>query len=91
MLRARPLAVACTAAVALALSAAPSALAGTYTVNPDTTTDVSGWSFNPDTGVNGCSLLSLPGPCAAADVARPTPLRILMSGALAAGAYDASR
>jgi hypothetical protein len=76
-------------ALAAALVAAPidppEALAGTYVVNGDPTTDVSGWGFTSDAGFFGCSILSYPGPCAAGDVPRPTPLRVFAYGDVPAG------
>ena len=75
-----------TAATAFGLAAPGIALAGTYNISTLTSSDVSGWSFtHADLGFIGCSRLQYPGVCGAADVARPTPLRIFGSGAVTGG------
>ena len=79
------------AAATLALCAG-TAMAGTYSVTADTTRDIAGWTFNPADGIFGCSRLGATGgPCNAADVPRPSPLRIFLSGPVAADAYGAWR
>ena len=76
------------AAAALLLPfAAPSvADAGTYHFDLDTSRSAAGWSFAGDGGFSGCSNGHRAGPCAAADVPDPTPLRVFALGAAAAGA-----
>jgi hypothetical protein len=79
------------AAVTLALCAGTAA-AGTYSVTADTTRDIAGWTFNPADGIFGCSRLGATnGPCNAADVPRPSPLRIFLSGPVDGDAYGAWR
>jgi hypothetical protein len=74
-------------AATLALGAGTAA-AGTYSVTADTTRDIAGWELNPDGGVYGCSLVQAThGPCNAADVPRPSPLRIFMYGPVAKDSY----
>jgi hypothetical protein len=79
-LRALALGAAVTASLLAAALAPAVARAGTYSVSLDTTTRIGGWTFSHDDGFTGCSLTSRPGPCADADVPRPTPLRIFGFG-----------
>ncbi len=86
MIRRALVALAGLSALAAALAGAAPALAGTYTVDTVTTSEIAGWQLVDDAGLFGCSFASRPGPCADADVGNPTPLRILAKGAVPAGA-----
>src|SRR4051812_40074397 len=78
-------------AATLALGAGTAA-AGTYSVTADTAKDMDGWTVNPAAGIYGCSRIpAAGGPCNAADVPRPSPLRIFMYGAVAKDGYGAWR
>ena len=77
----RPLALAAgVLAALLAAAVVPAAArAGTYSISLDTARDTAGWSFvHDDPGFVGCSLQLHGSNCA--DVASPTPLRILGFG-----------
>ena len=73
------------AALALPLAVTPAALAGTYQLSTDTSTNVDGWLANKEAGYWLCSFAVRPGPCADADVPAPTPLRIFAQGNVSAG------
>lgn len=79
-LHALALGAAVTASLLAAALVPAVARAGTYSVSLDTTQQNGGWTFSHDDGFAGCSLKSRPGPCADADVASPTPLRIFGFG-----------
>jgi hypothetical protein len=67
--------------MAVPLAMAPSAMAGTYVMSVDTTSNIDGWkATTPATGYWACSFINRPGPCADADVAMPTPLRLFAKG-----------
>jgi hypothetical protein len=64
------------AALVLPLAAAPTALAGTYTISTSTSKNIDGWKLKSPWGITGCSFASLPDPCNDTDVPTPTPLRL---------------
>ena len=67
--------------LAAPLAAAPAAVAGTYVMSVDTSSNIDGWKSSvPATGYWACSFVSRPGPCADADVTMPTPLRLFAKG-----------
>ena len=66
------------------LALAPSAMAGTYVMSVDTSSNVDGWKSSIPSGYWGCSFASRPGPCADADVPMPTPLRLFAKGSVKA-------
>ncbi|HYW29648.1 MAG TPA: hypothetical protein VE824_07560 [Gaiellales bacterium] len=70
-----------TLGLAVPLAPAPSAMAGTYVMSVDTSSNIDGWkATTPATGYWACSFAIRPGPCADADVAMPTPLRLFAKG-----------
>jgi len=78
------LALAGLAALATPLAIAPAAFAGTYQISDDTSQIIDSWTLSKPSGYFGCSFASRPGPCADADVAMPTSLRIFALGNVAA-------
>jgi hypothetical protein len=68
------------AALATPLAIAPAAFAGTYQISDDTSQIIDSWTLSKPSGYYGCSFASRPGPCADADVAMPTSLRIFALG-----------
>jgi hypothetical protein len=72
------------AALAAPLVIAPAAFAGTYQITDDTSQIIDSWTLSKPSGYFGCSFASRPGPCADADVAVPTSLRIFALGNVAA-------
>jgi hypothetical protein len=70
--------------LAVPLLSAPAALAGTYPMSTDTSTNVDGWKSSTPTAYWACSFASRPGPCADADVHMPTPLRLFAKGGVQA-------
>ena len=64
------------------LCLAPNALAGTYVMSVDTTSNIDGWKSSTPSGYWGCSFASHPGFCADADVPAPTPLRLFAKGSV---------
>jgi hypothetical protein len=79
----RVLVLASTLGATLALGASP-AQAGTYTIDQATALDMSGWQYVAESGYTACSRQGRAGVCAQSGVGNPSPLRIFITGTVAA-------